>query len=286
MAAAMTAFFDLATCTVTYLIADTEERCAAVIDPVLDYQPNAGRITTLSADAVLAAARDQHLTIDYVLETHAHADHLTAADYLRRKTGAKVMIGAGIAEVQAVFAPRFDLGDLGGGADFDRLLTDGDALALGAQTIHVMATPGHTASCLTYRLGDAAFVGDTLFMPDYGTARTDFPGGDAASLYRSIRRILALPAQTDIYVGHDYLPEGRTEYRWRSTVAEQRRDNIHIHDGIDEAEFVAMRRARDATLSPPALILPALQVNIRAGVLPTADTNGRRWLKIPLTMEA
>jgi glyoxylase-like metal-dependent hydrolase (beta-lactamase superfamily II) len=277
------AFFDPATFTATYLVSDPEAHEAVVIDPVLDYEPRSGRISTASADAVLAAAREQDLRILHVLETHAHADHLSAADYIRAQTGALVAIGASITRVQEIFAGRFEMEVAPRGGDFDILLSDGDALPLGAGMIGVLQTPGHTPACLTYVIGDAAFVGDTLFMPDYGTARTDFPGGDAASLYRSIRRILELPPQTRLLVGHDYLPEGRSEFRWESTVAEQRAKNVQIHDGVTEADFVAMRQARDKQLAPPALILPSLQVNIRAGKLPQPSPAGRVFLKIPLT---
>lgn len=276
-------FFDPATSTVTYLVSDTASGRAAVIDPVLDFEPKAGRLATASADAILAEAAAAGLTLDYVLETHAHADHLSAADHIRRKTGAQVVIGDRITEVQAVFKGLFEADDvLPEGGDFDRLVADGDELPLGHSTIRVMSTPGHTPACVTYLAGDAAFVGDTVFMPDYGSARADFPGGDAAALYRSIRRILALPPQTRIFVGHDYLPEGRTAIAWESTVAEQRTSNRHAHDGIGEAEFVAMRQARDATLAPPVLILPSLQVNIRAGALPAPTAAGHVFLKLPV----
>jgi glyoxylase-like metal-dependent hydrolase (beta-lactamase superfamily II) len=278
-------FFDPATSTASYLVADPATRAAAIIDPVLDFEPRRATVSTGSADAILAAVRDQGLDLKYVLETHAHADHLSAADHIRRETGAEVVIGAQIGEVQRTFAPLFEAADVSpDGAAFDRLVDDGDALPLGELTIHVMHTPGHTAACVTYLIGDAAFVGDTLFMPDYGTARTDFPGGDAGTLYRSIRAILALPAETRMFVGHDYLPPGRSDYRWESTVAEQRRANVHIHEGVGEAEFVAMRKARDASLAAPALILPALQVNIRAGALPPPSPRGQVFLKLPVTL--
>ena len=277
------AFFDPATSTATYLVVDPATRAAAVIDPVLDFEPKAARLSTASADKVLGAVRDQGLTLAYVLETHAHADHLSAADYIRRQTGAQVVIGAGITQVQKVFIPLFEADDVAAdGGAFDRLMEEGDTLPLGDLTIRTLHTPGHTPACLTYLIGDAAFVGDTLFMPDYGTARADFPGGDAATLYRSIRKILALPPQTRVFVGHDYLPDGRQEVRWESTVAEQSARNVHVHDGVGEAEFVAMREARDATLEPPTLILPSLQVNIRAGALPDPSAKGRVFLKLPV----
>ena len=280
------AFFDPATSTVTYLVTDPKTKTAAVIDPVLDFEPKAARLSTASADGLLAAIRDQGLTLAYVLETHAHADHLSAADYLRRKTGAQVAIGAQITQVQATFAPVFEANDVTpDGRAFDRLLKEGDTLPLGYLSIGILHTPGHTPADVTYLIGDAAFIGDTLFMPDYGTARTDFPGGDAATLYRSIQKILALPAETRVFVGHDYLPAGRKEIRWETTAAMQRAENIHLKDGVTEAGFVAMRDARDATLSAPTLILPALQVNIRAGSLPEASKAGRVFLKIPLTFD-
>ena len=284
MAAHHQAFFHEPTFTVTYLVWDAATKVAAVIDPALDYAPASAKISTGSADAVLRFAADHGLTIRYVLETHAHADHLSAADHIHRATGATVVIGAHIGEVQAHFAALFEADDVTpDGSAFGRLVADGETLDLGETTIRVLHTPGHTAACVTYLVDDAAYVGDTLFMPDYGTARTDFPGGDAVALYRSIRRILALPPETRIFVGHDYLPEGRTTFAWESTVAEQRAKNVHIHDGVSENDFVTRRRARDATLSPPALILPSLQVNIRAGVMPPASPKGRTFLKLPVT---
>jgi len=278
-------FFDKATSTATYLVVDPATRRAAVIDPVLDYEPKGARLSTTSADAVLAAIRDQGLDLAYVLETHAHADHLSAADYIRRRTGAKIVIGKQITQVQKTFIPLFEAEDVkADGRVFDHLLAEGDMLPLGEISVGVLHTPGHTPACVTYLIGDAAFVGDTLFMPDYGTARADFPGGDAATLYRSIRRIMALPPQTRVFVGHDYLPAGRGDFRWETTVAEQRAANIHVHDGVPEADFVAMRKARDATLAPPTLILPSLQVNIRAGALPEPSPSGRVFLKLPVTI--
>jgi len=284
MRPAVQAFFDPATFTASYLVSDPDTGEAAIVDPVLDYEPRGGRLATASADALLRAVADRGLHLAYVLETHAHADHLSAADYIRRRSGAAVAIGDHITEVQRLFLPRFEIDDVTpDGSAFDRLLADGDTLPLGKLTIGVLHTPGHTPADVTYRIGDAAFVGDSLFMPDYGTARADFPGGDAATLYRSIRRILALPAQTRIFVGHDYLPPGRTGFKWETTVAEQRAHNVHAHDGITEAEFVALRQARDATLAPPVLILPSLQVNVRAGALPPASPGGQVFLKIPVT---
>jgi glyoxylase-like metal-dependent hydrolase (beta-lactamase superfamily II) len=284
MSPTVQAFFDEATFTASFLVFDPATGAAAIVDPVLDYEPKSARLATRSADAMLRAVAEQGLNLLYVLETHAHADHLTAADYIRRRTGATIAIGRRITQVQEVFVPLFELDDATtDGAAFDHLLSEGDTLPLGSLAIEVLHTPGHTAADLTYLIGDAAFIGDTLFMPDYGTARTDFPGGDAHALYRSIRKILALPAQTRIFVGHDYLPAGRTTFRWETTVAEQRAANVHIHDGVEEEAFVAMRRARDATLAAPVLILPALQVNVRAGALPRPSPHGRAFLKIPLS---
>lgn len=277
------AFFDPQTATVTYLVADPATGEAAIIDPVLDFDPKAGRLATASVDAVLAAAAAKGLTITWALDTHAHADHLSAADYVRRKTGAKVGIGAHITAVQKAFKPLFNAADLvPDGRVFDVLFEDGARFKIGALEARVLHTPGHTPACVTYLIDGAAFVGDTLFMPDYGTARADFPGGDAATLYRSIRRILALPDDTRIFVGHDYLPPGRDKPAWETTVAEQRAANIHIREGVTEAEFVKMRQARDATLAAPVLILPSLQVNIRAGALPPPDTDGEVYLKLPI----
>jgi glyoxylase-like metal-dependent hydrolase (beta-lactamase superfamily II) len=278
------AFFDPATSTASYLVSDAATGEAAIIDPVLDFEPKGARLSTGSADAMLAAVAEQGLRLRYVLETHAHADHLSAADYIRRRTGAEVVIGSHITEVQKQFIPTFEADDVADdGRAFDRLIQEGEALQLGGLEIGVMHTPGHTPACVTYLIGDAAFVGDTLFMPDYGTARADFPGGDAATLYRSTRRILDLPPQTRIFVGHDYLPEGRHEFRWETAVAEERARNVHVHEGVSEAEFVAMRQARDATLAPPTLILPSLQVNIRAGALPPPTPGGHVFLRLPVT---
>ncbi|HUO23747.1 MAG TPA: MBL fold metallo-hydrolase [Caulobacteraceae bacterium] len=278
-------FFDHATSTASYLVSDPASGQAAIIDPVLDFEPRTAKLSTASADAMLSAASSQGLTPVYVLETHAHADHLSAADYIRRRSGAQVAIGAHITDVQKIFIPMFEADDVSAdGAAFDILLSDGDSLALGELSIRVLHTPGHTPACVTYLMGDAAFVGDTLFMPDYGTARADFPGGDASQLYHSIRKILALPPRTRIFVGHDYLPAGRDDFRWETTVAEERSRNIHARDGVLEAAFVQMRRTRDATLAAPTLILPALQVNIRAGALPPPTPSGRVFLKLPVSL--
>jgi len=285
MQPAVQAFFDDATNTVSYIVHDPETKKAAIIDPVLDFTPRNGRISTSSADALLAAAKVQGLDIIYLLETHAHADHLSAAHHLRDITGAPVVIGSHITEVQSIFAAIFEADDVtADGSQFDRLVKQGDSLPLGSLTIEILHTPGHTPACLTYLIGDAAFVGDTLFMPDYGTARTDFPGGSAHTLYGSIRKILALPPETRIFVGHDYLPTGRTAYQWETSVAQQRAGNIHVHDGISEDDFVTMRTARDKTLEAPLLILPSLQVNIRAGELPPASPGGHVYLQIPVNV--
>jgi len=276
-------FFDPATHTVTYLVSDPATGQAAIIDPVLDFDAPSARTSTRSIDAVMAALRSEALTLALVLETHAHADHLTAAAHLRATTGVSIGIGGRITQVQSAFGPLFGADDVRpDGAVFDHLYADGDAFALGDLKVEVIHTPGHTPACVSYRIGDAVFTGDTLFMPDYGTARTDFPGGDARTLYRSIHRLLTLPDETRVFVGHDYLPQGRTDYRFETTVAEQRAHNIHIGGGVSEDAFVAMREARDATLGAPQLILPSLQVNIRAGDLPPPDANGQRYLRLPL----
>ena len=279
----ITAFFDEATNSVSYLVADPATRAAAVIDPVLDFDAASGTVATPSADKILADASDHGLTIHWVLETHAHADHLSAASVIRERTGAKVAIGAGIGEVQRAFAPLLGVEDLRA-TDFDRLLADGDRLPLGELEIEVIATPGHTPACVTYRVGDAAFVGDTMFMPDYGTARCDFPGGDARQLYRSMRRILSLPPETRLFMCHDYKAPGRDEFAWETSVAEQLKRNVHIGRNVGEDSYVAMRTERDATLKVPKLLYPAIQVNIRGGRLPPPDEQGRRFLVVPLTL--
>lgn len=277
------AFFDEPTFTVTYIVSDPDSGRAAVIDPVRDYDPKSGRLATASADRLLARLAERGLALDWILETHAHADHLTAAPYLREKTGARVAIGEHIRDVQKIFRTVFNAPDVSeDGREFDRLVRDGDRLPLGGLAIEVMHLPGHTPADVAYRIDDAVFVGDTIFMPDYGTARTDFPGGDAATLYRSIRRLLSLPGETRLFMCHDYKAPGRDRYTWETSVAEQRKSNIHVHDGVDEAAFVALRRTRDATLAAPVLLLPSVQVNIRAGRLPPAEANGMHYLKIPL----
>ena len=277
--------FDEATHTVSYVVWDPATCRAAIIDPVLDYDHRTGRVSHRSADDLLGFVADQGLSVDWVLETHAHADHLSAAPYLKEKTGAPIGIGARITEVQRTFAPVFGLDDVSGdGREFDRLFRDGDTFPLGGLQVEVMHTPGHTPACVSYRIGEAVFVGDTLFMPDYGTARADFPGGDARTLYRSIHRLLALPDATRLYLCHDYKAPGRDHFAWETTVGEEKTRNIHVGGGVDEASFVAMREARDATLAAPVLLLPSLQVNIRAGRLPDPDRDGRRYLRIPLKL--
>lgn len=276
-------FFDETTFTVTYLVSDPESRRAAIVDPVLDYDHRSGRVATTSIDRVLAKADERGLKIDWVLETHAHADHLSAAPHVRARTGARTVIGEHISRVQDIFKPLFNATDVSGnGSEFDRLVGDGDKLPLGRLEFEVMHLPGHTPADVAYRIADAVFVGDTIFMPDYGTARADFPGGDAAQLYRSIRRLLSLPPETRLFMCHDYKAPGRDRFAWEATVAQERAANVHVRDGVDEADFVAMRRARDVTLPAPVLLLPSVQVNIRAGNLPPPDANGRHYLRIPV----
>lgn len=280
------AFFDERTNTVSYLIWDAQTKRAAIIDPVLDFDQASGKASAHSADALLEAASGRGLTIDWILETHAHADHLTAAPYLRERTGAKVGIGERIREVQTIFRPVFNALDVSGeGSEFDHLFKDGERFHIGGLEAEVLYTPGHTPACVSYRIRDHVFVGDTLFMPDYGTARADFPGGSAQRLYASIRRLLALPPHTRLYMCHDYKAPGRDHYAWETTVAEERARNVHVHDGVSESDFVAMRQTRDATLAAPALLLPSIQVNIRAGQFPAAESNGVRYLKLPLKFE-
>ena len=283
MKAAIQAFFDPQTSTVSSLVSDPASGRAVIIDPVLDYDPKSARTSTGSADALLAAVQAGQMTVDWILETHAHADHLSAAPYIKAATGAKVAIGEHIRAVQTTFAPIFGASDVtGDGAPFDRLLQDGEILMAGGLNIEVMNTPGHTPACVSYRIADNIFVGDTLFMPDYGTARADFPGGDARTLFRSIRRILAHPADTHLWMCHDYKAPGRDTPAWHSTVGEERAKNIHVHDGVSEEDFVALRTARDKTLPMPVLILPSVQVNIRAGHMPPADADGHVYLKLPV----
>jgi glyoxylase-like metal-dependent hydrolase (beta-lactamase superfamily II) len=280
------AFFDEPTNTVSYLVADPETRQAAVIDPVLDYDHKSGKANVASADAILAKAAEEGFSIGLVLETHVHADHLSGAPYIKLKTGARVAIGERIKEVQKIFRPVFNAQDVSGeGAEFDMLFKDGDTFKIGNLMGEVIATPGHTPACVSFRIGDTVFVGDTLFMPDYGTARADFPGGDARTLYRSIRRLLSLPRETRLFMCHDYLPkDGRKHFAWETTVGEERDHNVHVHEGISEEDFVRMRTTRDATLSAPTLLMPSIQVNMRAGKLPPADANGVHYLRVPVTL--
>ena len=277
------AFFDEATFTVTYVVSDPATRKAAVIDPVLDYDPASGRTTTKSADDVIEHVREHGFDVDWILETHVHADHLSGAPYLQEQLGGKTAIGAGVTAVQETFKNVFNAADLAiDGSQFDQLFTDGDTFAIGGIEARVIATPGHTPACVTYVIGDAAFVGDTLFMPDFGTARTDFPGGSAALLYQSIRKILALPEDTRLFMCHDYKAPGRDVYAWETTVAEQRDHNVHIDKTVTEATFVERRERRDKQLGMPKLLLPAIQVNMRAGQLPAPEDNDIRYMKIPL----
>jgi glyoxylase-like metal-dependent hydrolase (beta-lactamase superfamily II) len=279
------AFFDEPTNTVSYLVSDPATNEAAVIDPVLDFDHRSGKVSAKSADAILKAAQEQGIVIKWVLETHAHADHLSGAPYIKLKTGAKVGIGEHIREVQRIFRPVFNATDVSGdGSEFDHLFTDGERFAIGSLEGEVIYTPGHTPACVSYRIGDAVFVGDTLFMPDYGTARADFPGGDARALYRSIHRILDLPDETRLFMCHDYKAPGRDEYAWETTVGEERARNVHVGKGVSEKDFVAMRTARDEKLAAPLLLLPSIQVNIRAGKFPPAEANGVRYLKVPVKL--
>lgn len=281
------AFFDETTKTVTYLVADPETRQAAVIDPVLDYDAATGVVDTQSVAEVLARAEALGLQVVWALETHVHADHLSGAPYVKAKTGAKIGIGEHIRDVQRIFRPIFNATDVkSDGGDFDHLFVDGERFPLGALEVEVLHTPGHTPADISYRIGDAVFVGDTLFMPDYGTARADFPGGDAGQLYRSIRKLLDLPRETRLFMCHDYKAPGRDTYAWETTVAQQRDHSVHVHDGVSEAEFVAMRTARDATLDAPALLMPSIQVNMRAGRFPPAQANGVSYLMIPVKEKA
>ena len=281
------AFFDEPTHTVSYLVADPATSIAAVIDPVLDYDEKSGEVDTRSVQAILAAAQAAGWRIDWTLETHAHADHLSGSPYVKAKTGAKIGIGEHIKDVQRIFRPVFDATDLKtDGSDFDRLFADGECFAIGEIAAEVLYTPGHTPACVSYRIDDAVFVGDTLFMPDYGTARADFPGGDAHQLYRSIRKLLSLPPRTRLFMCHDYKAPGRNVYAWETTVQAERDGNVHVRDGVSEEDFAAMREARDATLSAPTLLLPSIQVNIRAGRFPPAEQNGVRYLKIPVKFKS
>ncbi|CAX22014.1 beta-lactamase domain protein [Methylorubrum extorquens DM4] len=279
------AFFDEPTNTVSYIVADPETKQAAFIDPVLDYDHAAGTADTRSVEAMLKAATEAGYSVVWTLETHAHADHLSGSPYVKAKTGAKIGIGEHIKEVQEIFRPVFNATDLKtDGSDFDRLFADGETFAIGSLTVEVLYTPGHTPADICYKIGDIVFVGDTLFMPDYGTARADFPGGDVHKLYRSIRRLLALSPETRLFMCHDYKAPGRDSYAWETTVAEERVGNIHVREGVSEEAFTAIRTARDATLAAPRLLLPSIQVNIRAGKFPPAEANGVRYLTIPVRL--
>ncbi|MEE4161767.1 MAG: MBL fold metallo-hydrolase [Woeseiaceae bacterium] len=277
------AFFDENTNTVTYVVSDPETASAAIIDPVLDYDAASGRTDTRSADAVVDYVKAQALSVEWILETHVHADHLSGAHYLKEQVGGRTGIGRDVAAVQDTFRKIFNIERLAAdGSQFDRLFADDDTFSIGQLEGRALHTPGHTPACMTYVIGDAAFVGDTLFMPDFGTARCDFPGGSARTLYRSIQRILSLPDDTRLFMCHDYKAPGRDEYRWETTVAEQRENNVHVHAGVTEDEFVEFREGRDAKLNMPALILPSLQANIRAGDLPDPEANGIRYFKVPI----
>ena len=280
------AFFDEATNTVSYMVSDPITHQGVFIDPVLDYDHSSGKVSTQSAQGMLEAARSKNIEIIRILETHVHADHLSAAPFLKQQTGAPICIGRHIKKVQEIFASFFNLDDISGqGSEFDQLFADGDTFPVGSLQATVFYTPGHTPACISYLIGDALFVGDTLFMPDYGTARTDFPGGSAKALYTSIRRLLALPPSTRIFVCHDYKAKGRNHIAWETTIQAQREGNIHAREGISQEEFVQMRTQRDATLPAPALLLPSIQVNIRAGRWPAPENNGMQYLKIPLTLQ-
>lgn len=281
------AFFDEPTNTISYIVADPLTKQAAVIDPVLDYDPNSGEVDIRSVKAILEASEEHGFAIVWTLETHAHADHLSGSPYIKAKTGAKIGIGEHIKDVQRIFRPVFDATDLKtDGSDFDYLFKDGERFKIGELEAEVIYTPGHTPADITYKIEDAAFVGDTLFMPDYGTARADFPGGDAHQLYRSIRKLMTLPSDTRLFMCHDYKAPGRDKYAWETTVREEREKNVHVKEGVSEEEFVAMRNTRDATLSAPRLLLPSIQVNIRAGKFPPAHANGIRYLTIPVKFKS
>lgn len=281
------AFFDEPTNTISYLVTDPSTGQSAVIDPVLDYDPKSGEVDTRSVETILKAAADRKLTIVWALETHAHADHLSGAPYIKAKTGAKIGIGEHIKDVQRIFRPIFNATDIKpDGSDFDHLFKDGEVFNIGNLAVECIYTPGHTPADLSYKIGDAVFVGDTMFMPDYGTARADFPGGDAHQLFRSIWKLLSLPPETRLFMCHDYKAPGRDTYAWETTVREQRERNVHIGAGKTEEEFVTARMKRDATLSAPTLLLPSIQVNIRAGAFPPAEDNGVHYLRIPVTFKA
>ncbi len=283
MAPDVRAFFDHETWTLTYLVKDPHSSACAIIDSVLDFEGASGRTKTDGAQRVISMVENENLTVEWILETHVHADHLSAAPYLHKHLGGKIGIGAHITDVQQIFGNLFNVEPefCRDGSQFDHLFVDGDSFSIGGLTAKAIHTPGHTPACMTYHIGDALFVGDTLFMPDFGTARCDFPGGDARVLYQSIQKLLALPPETRMFMCHDYMPNDR-EMQYETTVGKQKASNLHVHDGISEDEFVAMRRAKDQSLSMPSLILPSVQVNMRAGELPPAEENGVRYLKIPL----
>ena len=278
------AFFDNDTNTVSYVVTDPQTRHCAIVDSVLDYDPKAGRTRHDSASQIVAYVKQEGLTVDWLLETHVHADHLSAAPWIQQQVGGKLAIGEHIRTVQDTFGKVFNAGTefARDGRQFDHLFADGDTYKIGNIEARAIHTPGHTPACMSHVIGDAVFVGDTLFMPDYGTARCDFPGGDARTLYQSVQKLLALPDDTRMFLCHDYLPESRSEYQWETTVGDQRRHNIHVHEGVSEQEFVSMREKRDATLDMPRLILPSVQINMRAGHLPPEEDNGISYLKIPL----
>lgn len=279
-------FFDEPTNTVSYLVADPATKKAAIIDPVFNYDHNSGEVDTRSVEAMLVAAEEADNTVEWVLETHAYADHLSGAPFIKAKTGAKIGIGEHIKDVQRIFRPIFNATDLKtDGSDFDHLFRDGERFKIGELDVEVLYTPGHTPADISYKIEDAVFVGDTLFMSDYGTARADFPGGDAHKLYRSIKRLLSLPQETRLFMCHDYKAPGRDTFAWETTVREQRENNVHVKEGVSEDEFVTMRQARDAKLSAPRLLLPSIQVNIRAGKFPPAEANGVRYLTIPVKLK-
>ena len=283
----VSAFFDDATNTVTYIVSDPETGKAAVIDSVLDYDPASGRLSTASADKVIDDVRRRNLTVEWVLDTHIHADHLTATPYIREKLGGRSGVGEHVKDIQSYWRQIFNALDLApDGKPYDRLFSDGDTFSVGNIEARVIHPPGHTAADVTYVIGDAAFVGDTIFMPDYGTARTDFPGGNAHELYRSTRKIFALPPETRLFMCHDYLPEGRGVYRWETTVAEEKETNVHLHEGVSEDEFVKKRQKRDADLGTPRLLYASLQVNMRGGNLPPAEDNGTIYFKTPIKKPA
>ena len=277
-------FFDEPTNTFSYVVRDPDSQACAILDSVLDFDYAAGRTDVRSADEIIQYVRDNNLAVEWILETHVHADHLSAAPYLHEHLGGKTGIGAKIVDVQEIFGKAFNAGTefARDGSQFDKLFEEGDTFTIGNLQGRVLHTPGHTPACLTYVIDDAAFVGDTLFMPDYGTARCDFPGGDARTLYQSIQKVLTLPPETRIFLCHDYKAPGRDEYQHMTTVAEQREANVHVHEGISEEEFVKMRTERDATLDMPRLILPSVQVNMRAGHMPPAEDNGQVYLKVPV----